>query len=270
MFLYCCIKYLNSQLICWFFSFWLKNSTFSLMATINPISCLWATGFCLISSPKRKEIQSYETGIFSIIWKRSSEIFRMTRRSSTRAAAPQSNLLRIIHEQSVFESSSTTLALHTTGFRLNYLRLLDVCFGINCAAQVGEGLCCVFARRSQGAKWALHLPTGTHKAAASIRRRGSGAGSHFPPIGGSVPGPGSAGVGGGCFLSRLTGVLVLARRADGRDPRTQVGPECWVWCGHCSCFLLWRVSNIQKKNTAAHLQMFHLWFSWSGISHSSI
>lgn len=81
--------------------------------------------------------------------------------------------------------------------------------------------CCpYFPERRQGAKWALHLPTGTHRAAASIRRRGLEPAAAFSPSEEVCLGRGWVGV---RFLSRLTGVLVLAPRADGRGPLTQVG-----------------------------------------------
>lgn len=36
-------------------------------------------------------------------------------------------------------------------------------------------------------------------------------------------------------------------------PLASGGAECWVWCGRCSCFLLWRASNLQKKLQAETL-----------------
>lgn len=125
------------------------------------------------------------------------------------------------------------------------------------------GVVLCFCRETTRSKMSAPPPHGNAQTAAPIRRRGAGASSHSAPIRGSAPGPGGVGGGGGgggvCFLSQLTGVLVLALRADGWGPRTRVGSECWVWCGCCSCFLLWRASNIQKKRRrTAHSHVVQL------------
>lgn len=100
----------------------------------------------------------------------------------------------------------------------------------------------------------LPPPHGKAQSESSIRRRG---GVGLRPLSvhqGKCAWKGGVGFWEGGLFPALADwgpcVGSVGRRAVALDSG---GVECWVWCGRCSCFLLWRSSNLQQSSADAGL-----------------